>query len=116
MKTYDELLEIVQQLQKDGKEKDKRIEKLEKQAEHRTKELQKYHNENTPSGAIPSHLKDLEKNVKEMTTDTDKEDQPPKHNARNSRPRYIDRRQYDEPEDTECGHYGGRLIKKKATR
>lgn len=109
-------MEIVQQLQKDGREKDKRIEKLEKQVEHLIKELQKYHNENTPSGAIPPYLKDLEKNVKEMTKDTDKENQPPKHNARNSRPRHIDRKQYDELEDTECGHCGGRLVKKKATR
>lgn len=86
----------------------KRITKLEN-------ELQKYHNENTPSGSLPPYLKDLEKNVKDMTKDDDSEDQLPKHNARNRRPKRIDRRVYDELKDTRC-KCGGRLIKKKAIR
>ena len=100
-KTVAEIAESVKQLQAENK-------KL-------RNELCKYHNENTPSGSLPPYLKDLEKNVRNMTKDSD-EGGPPIHNARNSRSRHIDRREYHELEMQECPHCGDRLIKKKATR
>ncbi len=75
-KNVTEIVESVRQLQADKKLRN---------------ELRRYHNENTPSGAILPYLKDLEKNVNNMTKDSG-EDGPPVHNARNSRPKHIDRR------------------------
>jgi cell division protein FtsB len=67
--TYEELVEIVESLQKENRGLKRRMEQLEK-------ELRKYLNENTPSGAIPPYLKKLkdtvnryaEDDVKPMTT------------------------------------------------
>lgn len=70
IKTYEEIVEgkdkIIETYKEIFQEQDKLINNL-------RNELQKYHNENTPSGSIPPYLKDLEKNVKEMTKDTDKD-------------------------------------------
>ena len=134
--TYDELVVTVESqrneikaLKKENRNLKGGVEKLQKtvaeiaesvkqlQAENKKlrNELRKYHNKNTPSGSLPLYLKDLEKNAQNMTKDSD-EGGPPIHNARNSRPRYIDRREYYELGTRECPHCGGRLIKKKATR
>lgn len=113
---YVELAAVVENLQKELKEVKQENRNLTQRITKLENELQKYHNENTPSGSIPPYLKDLEKNVKEATDDKDRGNGPPKHNARNGRPRHIDRKQYDELEDTRCRHCGGRLIKKKTSR
>lgn len=113
--TYDELLMIVESQRKEIKElrtiigqQNKRITRLEN-------ELQKYHNENTPSGALPPYLKELEKNVKNMTKDKG-DDDPPKENVRNARSKHIDRKEYHDLEDTNCPNCGKKLTKKTATR
>ncbi len=74
-------------------------------------ELRKYHNENTPSGSVPSYLKEIEKNVKNITEGNDKKNQPSKLNARDSRSEHIDRKEYHELEDTKCKYCGDRLIR-----
>ena len=58
-------------------EQNKRIIKLEK-------ELHKYINENTPSGAIPPYLKKLEETVNKFTKQDDDKKEP-KDNKRNMR-------------------------------
>jgi transposase len=100
-------LEIIEIQQQEIKELKQRITKLEN-------ELQKYHNENTPSGSIPPYLKDLEKNIKNRVKD--KTDEPPKDNERNSRSMRIDRKEYHELNNTECPNCGNELTKKKSTR
>lgn len=108
-------MEIIVSLQQQLKERDKKIDLLEARIARLEGELQKYHNENTPSGSIPPYLKDLEKNVKDTTKDPDS-DEPHKHNARNLRPRHIDRREYHELHDLKCRHCGNVMTKKNSTR
>ncbi len=101
--------EIIEKLQKT-------VEELASEAKRLNNELRKYVNENTPSGAIPPYLKTLEKNVKNLTKCPDEDDKPPIHNARNSRPKHIDRKVRHELKDEKCPNCGGRLTKKKSTR
>ena len=63
-KSYADLLNEMDLLKKENNKKDRIIEKLQKTVEELAlkvkqlnNELRKYMNENTPSGAIPPHLK-----------------------------------------------------------
>ncbi len=56
----------------------------------------------------------MEKNVSSITKDSGG-DKLPAHNARNSRPKHIDRKQRHELGYETCPNYDGRLIKKSAT-
>lgn len=98
--TYDQLVEIVESLQKENKELKRRIEHLEN-------ELRKYVNENTPSGSIPPYLKKLEDVVDRYSKDDD-DKEPPKDNSRNARPKHIDRKEHHSLEKPVCPRCGGR--------
>jgi len=109
--TYEQLVEIIQALQKENEGLRKRVEALEK-------ELRKYINENTPSGAIPPYMKKkLEEIVNEYSKTPDEENKEHKENRRNARPKRIDRKEYhsdDEPCCPGCGGVGRR--RGKSTR
>ena len=107
---------IIEKLQKTVEELQKTVEGLTTEVKRLNNKLRKYVNENTPSGAIPPYLKTLEKNVKNLTKRSDEDDKPPMHNARNSRPKHIDRKVCHELEDETCPNCGGRLTKKKSVR
>jgi transposase len=100
--TYEELFHIVEQLQQEGKEKDKRIDKLEKQVEKLTNELRKYVNENTSSGSIPPYLKKLEDTVDRYAKADEDDKASPKENVRNARPKHIDRKEHHSLENPTC--------------
>ena len=104
--TYDELFQIIEQLRQEGREKDKRIDRLEKLVEKLTKELRKYVNENTPSGSVPPYLKKLESTVDRFAKEDDDKG-PPKDNPRNERPDHIDRTEHHSLENPACPLCGG---------
>jgi len=80
---------------------DQEIKQLKKEIETLRKELRKYVNENTPSGAIPPYLKKLEDTVEKSSKD-DKNDDQPKENVRNARPKQIDRKEHHSLENPIC--------------
>ncbi len=92
--TYEQLVEIVEYLQKENKELKRRIEQLEK-------ELRKYLNENTPSGSIPPYLKRLEETINRQSEEGDNSD-PPKDNPRNERPEHVDRTEHHSLKNPTC--------------
>jgi hypothetical protein len=111
-KSYADLLKENDLLKKENDKKDRIIEKLQKTVEELAlkvkqlnNELHKYMNENTPSGAIPPHLKKLEKIVNENSKEED--DKLPKENHRNSRPEQIDRNEHHSLENPICPKCGG---------
>lgn len=96
--TYEQLVELVESL-------NKRVEKLEKENEKLRNELRKYINENTPSGDIPPYLKKLEETVDRYSKN--EEGRPPKENDRNSRPDHIDRKEHHSLDNPVCPRCGG---------
>lgn len=112
--TYDQLVEIVESLQKEneGLRKENQelkgiIEALNKRITKLENELHKYRNENTPSGSIPPYLKSLEGAV-DRFSNADGEKKPPKDNPRNSRPENIDRTEHHSLSSPICPCCGGR--------
>ena len=88
---------------------EKEVAFLKKDNEHLRRELRKYSNENTPSGAIPIYLKEtLQKAVEEPT-----EKKEPAENSRNARPN-ADRKEHHTFEA--CPGCGGKLSEKKKPR
>lgn len=133
--TYEELLKIMEPLQKENdilkkeivvlkkenKKEDNEIKKLQKelirivdsvkhlQDENRKlrNELRKYVNENTPSGAIPSYMKKkLEEVVNEYSRTPDEENKERKENRRNARSKRIDRKEYHSEDKPCCPNCG----------
>jgi transposase len=82
---------------------------LKKDNEHLRKELRKYINENTPSGAIPFYLKE----TLQTAVEEPKEKKEPAENSRNARPK-ADRAEHHTLEA--CPGCGGRLSEKKKPR
>lgn len=83
---------------------------LEEAFEKLRKELRKYHNENTPSGAFAPYMKPTIE-IKRETTEETENDKKKKNNIRNSRPKKIDRTEHLEIKN--CPHCGKKLKKKK---
>ncbi len=83
--TYDQLVEIVEIIQKENKELQKENKELKQRIERLEKELRKYLNENTPSGSVPPYLKKLEDAVGRYAKGDEKGNEPPKDNVRNAR-------------------------------
>ena len=119
------LEQIIENQGKIIKNKDKLIENYDKIFEEQKeiienlqRELRKYDNENTPSGAIPPYMKKkLEEVVNEYSKTPDDENKERKENRRNARPKRIDRKEYhsdDEPCCPNCGGAGRR--RGKSTR
>lgn len=138
MKTLEEAEQIIAQLREENKllkEEGKRIPILEgkigdlkeelkevkeilkfwKEAfEKLRRELRKYHNENTPSGAVPPYLKptiEIKREYVEETEEKGDDCRIGKQNIRNRRPKIINRTEHLELKKCPC--CGGKLKKKK---
>ena len=108
----------VETLQNTVAETAESVEQLQTENKRLLNELRKYHNENTPSGAIPSYMKKkLEEIVNEYSKTPDEKSKKRKENRRNARSKRIDRKEYhsdDEPCCPNCGGTGRR--RGKSTR
>lgn len=97
------------ELEEQLKEKDKRIEWLEKELERLANFIRKYINENTPSGSLPPYLKPK---IKMKEEKEEPEDKPPKDNPRNERLTEVDRKETLSLK--KCPKCGGRVHKENA--
>ena len=102
------------ELKEELKEANQQIKFLEEAFEKLRRELRKYHNENTPSGAIPPYLKPTLEIKRELSENKEEsENNERKFNIRNSRPKRIDRTETLELEKCpKCG----RKLKKMDTK
>lgn len=107
-------LEGFNEVKEELKAAKKRIRFLEEALENLRKELRKYHNENTPSGAIPPYLKpdiEIKREFVETTSEKRDDNRLKKQNIRNRRPKVIDRTEHLELKECPC--CGGKLRRKK---
>lgn len=106
-KEYNKLLQVITELKEENRKLRVRVEKLEN-------ELRQYKNENTPSSMTPPFLKNLEKKVDKEIKNAEKkeDDQQPKYNARNSRPKPD---KIDLHKIKDCPTCGNPLRKRKRT-
>jgi len=120
MKIGEELELRVAQLEKENKilrEENKSLKErckvLEEAFEKLRKELRKYHNENTPSGAVPPYMKpSIEIKREHFGEKGENADNVKKNNIRNSRPKKVDRTEHLEIKN--CPHCGRKLKEKEA--
>lgn len=85
----------------------------EREFERLRKELRKYKNANTPSGAIPPHLKpEVEERLSELSEEHSESEGTKKANLRNGRKGKPDRTEVHELEA--CPHCGGKVRKMNA--
>ena len=92
--TNKELEKTVEQLKKELVQKDEKIQELQKallelaeKFDRLQKQLRKYHNENTPSGALPPYLKDELAKIVKTAEEPLPETKSAKPNCRNKRPK-----------------------------
>lgn len=123
--TYEELVSIVELQQNQIKELQKKVQQLEKENKNMQKENQKLHaqlrkflNENTPSGALPPHLKDELKQITTEKHETEKEEneKSAKTNRRNKRKKKCDRKEIHALEKCPCCNSSLKERKKKLKR
>jgi regulator of replication initiation timing len=99
-----QLVELINQMAEENKN-------LEKENLRLQKELRKYHNENTPSGALPWYLKSAAIEMEEKKGEK-KKPEGKSMNIRNSRPRRCDRTEVLQLSSCPC--CGGKLKKRRA--
>lgn len=84
--TLEQAVEIILQQQEQIKRQQEDIQRLKKEVERLSAQLRKYHNENTPSGALPPYLKDELRKITE-TPGEEPQTKSAKANGRNRRPK-----------------------------